>query len=86
MLLSVFTEQRNTGFEDKDLGDGSREFVSVGKAALQLREARGRVGILRPDAASLRVQPCDINGYPRGRAGPSEAPPRSPSNRERSST
>lgn len=64
MLLQVFSEEKNSGFEAP--GEGLRTMVRVGGPPVLVRNLAGQVTLVRPDAARLRVRALDLNGYPVG--------------------
>jgi hypothetical protein len=67
-LLQVMTEERNSDFKTKPADLQIQRIVSLGKDPWQFQEIRGTVQFSRPDAAQLKVQPLDFDGYPVGDA------------------
>jgi hypothetical protein len=61
MLVQVMSEDRNTGWSAP--GQGLRPIVSVGGPPLVVRKLAGRVTFKRRDAATLKVEALDFNGY-----------------------
>ena len=61
MLLQVMTEDNNYGWSAP--GTGMRTVVDAGGPPIVVRKPAGRVSLNRPDAASLKVKPLDLNGY-----------------------
>ncbi len=73
ILLQVVSEDRNYGYKTKPVtveakGGGTveaREITDVGEAPIVVRKLVGTVTLRRPDAAQLRVNALDDNGYKR---------------------
>jgi hypothetical protein len=61
MLVQVMSEDRNSGWSAP--GEGLRPIVSVGGPPLVVRKLAGRVTFKRHDAAVLRIEALDLNGY-----------------------
>lgn len=72
ILLQIMSEERSSGFQVNPVSENVRRIVSVGKDPWMFQELRGTVTFRRPDAASLKFQPLDFDGYPAGEptAGP----------------
>jgi hypothetical protein len=66
LLLQVMSEEKATGFETEDSGKGIKRITALGVDPWLVREMSGRVSFKRADAASLKVLPLDLNGYPVG--------------------
>ena len=62
MLLQVMSEESNFGWSAP--GQGLRPILEVGGPPIVVKRLAGTLAINRPDAAALRVQPLDPNGYP----------------------
>lgn len=63
ILLQVMSEEKPTGWEAQDEGNGWRRIVHVGKDPWQVKAFNGTVKFTRADAASLKVTPLDFLGY-----------------------
>jgi hypothetical protein len=72
ILLQVMSEERTSGFKVRPVSESVRRIVSIGQDPWMFKELRGTVALQRPDAASLKYQPLDFDGYPAGQpiAGP----------------
>jgi hypothetical protein len=68
LLLQVMTEEKATGFATEDAGSGRLRITSIGTDPWLFRNPEGTVTFKRADAAALRIQPLDFNGYPAGEA------------------
>ena len=66
LLLQVMTEEKATGFQTEDAGSGKLRITSIGTDPWLFRAPEGKITVKRPDAATLRIQPLDLNGYPTG--------------------
>ncbi|MDF3129577.1 hypothetical protein P0Y35_10265 [Kiritimatiellaeota bacterium B1221] len=64
MLLQVMSEERNSGWEQEDLGDGTYRVLSLGRDPWRFKAIEGRMALKRADAAGLKVTALDLNGYP----------------------
>jgi hypothetical protein len=64
ILLQVMSEEKPTGWEEQDEGNGIHRIVHVGKDPWQVKAFNGTVKFTRADAASLKVTPLDFLGYP----------------------
>ncbi len=62
MLLQVMSEESNSGWSAP--GKGLRKILEVGGPPIVVKRLAGTLAIDRPDAAALKVQPLDVNGYP----------------------
>ncbi len=72
LLLQVFSEESNFGWQTGPEGDWKR-IESVGEPPVVVRQMSGTVSLKRPDAASMTVTALDANGYPAGDAGSADA-------------
>jgi len=70
ILLQVMSEEKTSGFSTEPAGEGIRRIASVGTDPWLFKELKGRVRLKRKDAAQLKAQPLDLNGYPVGDASP----------------
>ena len=68
MLLQVMSEDNNLGWSAP--GKGLRPILDVGGPPLVVKRIEGTLSMNRPDAAALRVEPLDANGYPSSPGGP----------------
>lgn len=64
MLLQVMSEEQATGFATEDAGSGLKKITSIGRDPWQVKALQGRVTFKQ----SVKAQPLDLNGYPRGDA------------------
>ena len=71
MLLQVMSEESNFGWSAP--GQGLRQILDVGGPPIVVKRLAGTLALDRPDAAALKVQPLDSNGYP---ASPAAMPGR----------
>lgn len=62
MLLQVMSEEQNFGW--KTSGTPRKTIQSVGSSAIVVRNLSGKISLLRPDAAAMKVTALDFNGYP----------------------
>jgi len=70
MLLQVMTEEKPTGFETEDAGNGILKITRLGENPWLIKEPRGKVRLKRDNAAKLTVTALDLNGYTVRDAGP----------------
>lgn len=78
LLLQVFSEDTNFGWETSKGKDGWLTIESEGDAPIVVRDLKGTVHLKRSDAAKLQVTALDFNGYPKqtiGRADKIELQP-----------
>lgn len=62
ILLQVMSQEQPYGFETS--GTDKLTITNVGSVPLVVKKLTGMVSLKRSDAASLRVTPLDVNGYP----------------------
>ncbi|UBF24997.1 hypothetical protein K9N68_25665 [Kovacikia minuta CCNUW1] len=62
MLLQVMSEEQNFGWRSS--GKPRKTIQSIGNPPIVVRTLSGQVSLKRSDAANLKVQALDINGYP----------------------
>ncbi len=70
ILLQVMSEERTTNFQVRPVSDNVRKIISIGQDPWMFQELKGTVTLQRPDAATLKYQPLDLNGYPAGQPTP----------------
>lgn len=64
MLLQVMSEEKASGFKTEPVSANVQRIVSIGSDPWQVKEFSGAVKFKRSDAAQLKVQALDFNGYP----------------------
>jgi len=69
LLLQVFSEDSNYGWEETVGDDGWITIESVGSAPIVIKNLAGTVNLERPDAKELKVTALDFNGYPKQEVG-----------------
>lgn len=62
ILLQVMSEEMATGFRTEPSGSVNR-IVSIGHDPWLVKEISATVQLMRPDAASMKVEALDFNGY-----------------------
>jgi hypothetical protein len=67
LLVQVMSEERPTGFATEDTTNGVKRITNIGRDPWQLKRLNGTVRFR--NAAGLRLQPLDDNGYPAGNSG-----------------
>jgi len=70
ILLQVMSEEKATDFRTEPVGESVKRITSIGRDPWLVRELRGSVRLLRPDAAELKVTALDHSGYPVEDLGP----------------
>jgi hypothetical protein len=69
MLLQVMSEEKATGFATEPGSKGRRKILNIGTDPWLMRRLSGQVRLKRPDAATLKATPLDLNGAPLAAAG-----------------
>lgn len=69
MLLQVMSEEKATGFKTEPVSANVKRIVSIGSDPWQVKEFSGTMKFKRSDAAQLKVQALDFNGYPSSAIG-----------------
>jgi hypothetical protein len=62
------SEEKTSDFQTEPAGDGKR-ITKIGRDPWLYRELSGAVRFNRSDAAQMKVQALDLNGYPSGLIG-----------------
>lgn len=68
MLLQVMSEEKSTGFSTEEGKDGTRRIVDIGKDPWRVKKLQGSVTF--KSRTTLRAQPLDLNGRPKGEPNP----------------
>ena len=63
ILLQVMSEERETNHETEPVSANVKRIVNIGKNPWQVKDVSGVVRFKRPDAAELKVDALDLNGY-----------------------
>ena len=70
ILLQVMSEEKATDFRTEPAGESVKRIASIGRDPWLVKDLRGTVRLLRPDAAQLKVTALDYSGYPVEDLGP----------------
>ena len=69
ILLQVMTEEKATGWQEQDEGNGLKHITSIGHDPWTVKSFNGTVKFKRADAAAMKVTALDYNGYPSNDSG-----------------